>query len=224
MRPSIRLIMIRMLPVLLVTITLLSTPTLVAISRGPSSTLQSALSTTTATGTLSVLWGDTYTAARVNLGSGNVTVTIQGNIMPRPDLPGYYTYSYPSNVNGDLEAQWTVSNETYVVDIYLIQGYSSYNRTTVFPTADTFAAMYVYYWGTLTANGVTSQIEGLAAVVAAAPGFFSFHGNARATYIILYPQTYHGNQYIFRWSQTDQIINGLEQPMSASLTQTVVLT
>ena len=73
-------------------------------------------------------------------------------------------------------------------------------------------------------NGVTSQIRGLAAAVAAAPDFFSFHGTARATYVILYPQTYHGNSYVFRWSQTDQNISGIEQPRADSLTQTVQLT
>ncbi len=220
-----RLFLFRILPALLVTMTLLSTPSLLAItgSQSPSSP-HAALSSTIATGTLSVLWGDPYAAARVDRGSGNVSMTVQGAVTPRDDLPGYYTYTYPSNIDGDVEVQWTASGNTYFFDIYLYQGYSPYNRTTIYPAAATFGAMYMYFSGTMTVNGAVSQIHGLAALVAAAPGFFSFHGNARATYIVLYPLTYHGNQYVFRWSQTDQIISGIEQPMSDSLTQTVQLT
>src|SRR5215831_19518685 len=214
----------RILPALLVTLTLLSTPSLVAITGTQSPSSQTALSSTVATGTLSVLWGDPYSAARVDQGTGNVTMTVQGSITPRADLPGYYTYNYPSTIDGDVEVQWAASGNSYFFDIYLYQGYSPYNRTTIYPAANTFAAMYVYFSGTLTVNGAVSQVHGLAALVAAAPGFFSFRGNSRATYIILYPQTYHGNQYVFRWSQTDQVINGLEQPMSASLSQSVQLT
>jgi len=224
MRPD-QLSPVKILLILLVVFTLLFTPSLVAISSNPSTVSpQTALSTTIATGTLSVLWGDPYSDARINQGTGNVTLTVNGAITPRNDLPGYYTYKYPSDIDGDLEAQWTASNESYFLDVYLYQGYSEYNRTTVYPAADTFAAMYVYFWGTLSVNGVTSQIRGLAAAVAAAPDFFSFHGTARATYVILYPQTYHGNSYVFRWSQTDQNISGIEQPRADSLTQTVQLT
>ena len=104
MTSRVRSSLVRILPALLVTITLLSSPSLVAIS-GPqaSVTPQTARSTTIATGTLSVLWGDPYEAARVDQGTGNVTMTIQGNITPRADLPGYYTYTYPSNIDGDVD-------------------------------------------------------------------------------------------------------------------------
>ncbi len=224
MRHSLRLALARTSPVLIVAITLLSTPSLVALSGNPNPTSQTALSTTVATGTLSVLWGDPYAAVKVDEGVGNLTMTVQGSITPRADLPGYYIYSYPAQVDSDIEVQWTASGNTYFFDIYLYQGSSPYNRTTIFPTAGTFAAMYLYYSGTMTVNGAPSTVHGLAALVAAAPGFFSFHGNARATYIVLYPQTYHGNQYVFRWSQTNQIINGLEQPRCDSLTQTVQIT
>ncbi len=213
----------KILPLLIVTIALASIPTLAAISGNSSYRYQlSAKSVATSAGTLSVLWGDPYLPARINQGTGNETLTVQGYVTPRIDLSGYYTYTYPTTT-GELEAQWSTTNATYVVDVYFYQGYSPYNRTTIFPSENTFAAMYFYFKGQLTVNGVTSQVKGLAALVAAAPGFFSFHGTSRATTIILYPQTYHGNQYIFRWSQTDQIINGIEQPASQTVSQIVDL-
>jgi len=219
-------IAVRILPLILITIAIVSIPTLATISETSRYAPQSLTATSTATsaGTLSVLWGDPYAPARINTGTGNETLTVTGPVFPRADLPGYYTYDQASTqTDGELEAQWTTSNETYVVDIYFYQGDSPYNKTTIIPSQNAFAAMYIYFGGDLTVNGITSHIHGLAALVAATPGFFSFGGTAPATYVILYPQTFHGNQYVFRWSKTDQTINGIAQPASESLFQTVEL-
>jgi len=185
----------------------------------------SARSTATSSGTLQVLWGDTYEPARINTGIGNETLTVTGPVFPRADLPGYYTYDQASaQTDGELVAQWSTGTEIYVVDIYFYQGDSPYNKTTIVPSENSFAAMYIYFRGELTINGVTNQFHGLAALVAATPGLFSFRGASPATYVILYPTTYHGNQYVFRWSKADQTINGIAQPASESLLQTVELT
>lgn len=223
-----RPIIMKVLPILVVTVALASIPALPTMSQnysyGCNGYQHCATSVANSAGTLQVLWGDPYQPATISQGSGNETLTVQGYVASRPDLPGYYTYTYPTTT-GELEAQWRTATETYVVDVYFYQGYSPYNKTTIFPSENTFAAMYIYFNGQLTVNGVTTPVRGLAALVAAAPGFFSFHGAAPATYVILYPQTYHGNQYIFRWSQARQIINGIEQPASGQpMSQTVQLT
>ena len=222
-----RRILVRILPLILITLAIVSIPTLSTISQTYRYAPQSLTATSTAmsAGTLSVLWGDPYEPARINTGTGNQTLTVTGPVSPRPDLPGYYTYDQAlTQTDGELEAQWNTSNETYVVDIYFYQGDSPYNKTTIIPSQNAFAAMYIYFGGEITINGITSQIHGLAALVAATPGYFSFKGTAPATYVILYPQTYHGNQFVFRWSKTDQTINGIPQPESGSLAQTVELT
>jgi len=224
---SSRRVAARILPLIAITLVIVSIPTIATISetyRYAPQTLTAA-STATSAGTLSVLWGDPYVPARINTGTGNETLTITGPVTARSDLPGYYTYDQArTQTQGELEAQWSTSNATYVVDIYFSQGDSPYNKTTIIPSQNAFAAMYIYFDGDLTVNGITSHIQGLAALVAATPGLFSFRGTVPATYVILYPQTFHGNQYVFRWSKTDQTINGIAQPASQSLLQAVELT
>jgi len=224
---SSRRVAARILPLIAITLVIVSIPTLATISETYLYSSQSltASSTASSAGTLSVLWGDPYVPARIDTGTGNETLIVTGPVSPRSDLTGYYTYDQArTQTQGELEAQWSTSNETFVVDIYFYQGDSPYNKTTVIPSHNAFAAMYIYFGGDLTVNGITSHIQGLAALVAATPGFFSFRGTAPATYVILYPQTFHGNQYVFRWSKTDQTISGIAQPASASLLQTVELT
>ena len=220
-------IAVRILSLILITIAIVSIPTLATVSESSRYAPQSLTATSTASsaGTLSVLWGDPYAPARVNTGTGNETLTVTGPVSPRSDLPGYYTYDQArTQTDGELEAQWSTSNETFVVDIYFYQGNSPYNKTTIVPSKNAFAAMYIYFSGELTVNGITSHIQGLAALVAATPGLFSFRGTAPATYVVLYPLTFHGNQYVFRWSKADQTINGIAQPASESILQTVELT
>ncbi len=222
---------VRILALLLVATALVTAPSIVANSgsqshepyTSPLGTTLFATSIANATGTLSVQWGDPYLPAILGQGNGIESLSVHGSVTPRSDLGGAYTYVQPTT-EGELEAEWNTSSTTYSVDVYFYQGNSEYNRTTIFPSANTFAAMYIYFGGELTVNGVTTEISGLAALVATAPGFFSFQGTARTTYVVLYSATYHGDQYVFRWSQTDQIISGLEQPASDTLVQSVFLT
>jgi len=208
----------RIIPLLIVTIALISITGRASYIAQPGAT-----STAQATGSLSVMWGDPYRPAAGAQGAGSETLSVQGPVIAS-NLPGYYTYKDPS-IWGTFNAQWNTSNATYSVDATFYQSDSPYNRTTIFPAANTFAVSYMYVDAKITINGiVTHQEDGLAALLADAPGFFSYHGTARATMIVLYSPSHHADQYFFRWSQTSQVIDGIQQPAAATLTQTVQLT
>ncbi len=228
LRPIRQQAITRVLPLLLVTIALASNTNLFAMSGSQRNTATPspppfATANATATGTVLVMWGDPYLPVQISDGNGTLTVSLQGNVAQRPDLQSAYTYTDPYTW-GDMDVNWSTANETYSADVYFYQGHSPYNKTTVFPyPANSFAAMYIYYTGELAVNGVTSQVHGLAAIIDAEPGFFGFRGTARAISVVLYSMTYHGNQFVFRWSQTDQTINGIEQPMSRTCESSVRL-
>ncbi len=87
--PILRALAGRIIPLLIITIAIISIPTLATIS-GPFSYQAyslNATSTAISAGTLSVLWGDSYAPARINQGTGNETLTITGAVTPRADLP-----------------------------------------------------------------------------------------------------------------------------------------
>lgn len=183
-----------------------------------------ARSSATATGNMVVVWGDPFGTMQVSQGTGSETLMVRGNVTPRTDLPGFYVYDR-IRLTGKLHAEWTLGTDQYVLDasFVLVADETVEMPTTIVPDADSFAVLGMDFTATLSMNGETRTAHGIAALVAAAPGYFGYEAESRTTTVILY-QSFLGAQFVFRWAETSQVIYGVEVPAADRLRQKVIMT
>ncbi len=184
-----------------------------------------AYSQATATGNLTIIWGDPYQAPTISQGTGSESVSITGNVVQQTNLPGYYAYT-TITLSGSLHVAWSDKGNNYILDasLSLATYENQYERISINPNADSFYVSFTDFTTSLTVNGVASHTSGDAGIKAAAPGFFTQPGQARMTTIILYARSLGNPQYVIRWSQASQTIDGIPQPAASQFTQSVTMT
>ncbi len=213
-RPSWPPAVIRIVPMLLLTLVLVSASGTASTSSTPQN-----IAVATATGKLSVQWEDPYLPARISLASGNESITVQGDVTPS-NTYGYYVMPDPS-VSGTVKVEWNANATSYKIDGIFEESYSAYQVCTTFPAANAFSLSYIYFYGQVTINGTATRLRSSAAILAETKGVYSYHGTARSTVVIIYSPSFHADQFVLRWSQSAQTIYGIEQPVASAFTQTV---
>lgn len=207
----------KIITALLISLTILTISVATAYYQTPN-----AYSQASATGSFSMIWGDPYHTPTISQGTGSESLTITGNVAKQPNLPGYYAYT-TLTLSGSLHAEWSDNGNNYVLNasLYLSAYETGYERISINPSGDSFYVSFMDYTASLTVNGVTNHTSGEAGIKAAAPGFFAFQGQARTTTIIIYAPSLGHPQYVIRWSETSQTIDGIPQPAASQFTQVV---
>ncbi len=227
-RPSISLATTRakIITALLVTLTIVTISGGAAYYQTPSVHSQAS-----ATGSLNIIWGESYLTPTVSEGTGSESVSVTGNAAPQPNTPGYYAYS-TMTASGTVHAEWSDKGNSYVLDasLFLDQDETGYEygheseKVTLNPSGNSFYVALMDFDASLTVNGATHQSSGYAGVKAAAPGFFTQKGQARIITIILYAQSLGNPQYVIRWSEASQIVDGIQLPAAFQFSQWVTVT
>jgi hypothetical protein len=218
--PSLSTTRAKVVAALLITVTILSVTVAAAYYQ-----TRNAYSQTSAAGDLTLIWGDPYQTPTTSQGTGSESVTVSGPVAQQPNLPGYYAYTIPT-LTGSVHVEWTDKGNTYTLDATLsLASYeNNYETISIHPSANSFYVSFTDYTATLTVNGVTTHSTGDAGVKAAAPGFFTQQGQYRVTTIILYAPSLGTSQYVIRWSQVSQAIDGVPLPAASQFAQSVTMT
>ncbi len=213
---------------------LLVTLTIVTISVGAAYyQTHNAYTQASATGNFNVIWGDPYLTPTVSQGTGSGSVSTTGNAAALSNLPGYYAYTTVT-ASGSVDADWTNKDNNYTLDVYLslaayenayqnAYGHES-DKVTLNPSGNSFYVALMDYSGSLTVNGVAHPIGGYAGVKAAIPGYFTQQGQSRMITIILYAPSLGSSQYVIRWSEASQTIDGIQLPAASQFSQYVRIT
>ena len=182
-----------------------------------------AQSRTSATGSMIVVWGDPYTVMSVAVGEGKQSVRLQGQVVQRSDLPGFYVYT-TMRLSGTSHVEWTSGRDAYVLDVIFefTADQTPMMPATTLPGADSFVITEMLFEATLSINGQEMSDSGMGQVLALAPGCFGFDGAARVTVILLYAPLL-DIQFGLRWSSTAQTISGIEHPAAEQFRQQVTL-
>lgn len=177
---------------------------------------------TAAIGDATILWGSPFLVPTISYGTGSAQVTMRGTVYPTPSLDGYYTYE-EMRLSGRAHVKWSNGSDQYVLDtsISLLTENTAYMPTKIVPAANAFVVLGSEFTGTLVRNGNSEKLEGIAAVVAAAPGHFGFKGQYRSTTIVLYISN--ALQIVIAWSDSNQTVQGIYQPACSKLIQAVRL-
>ncbi len=204
----------------MVSVLMLALPAATAPSNTPRATSQTASS-----GSMTVIYGNPYSANPWAQGTGSQSLTLRGDVEPRTDLPGYYTYN-TIRLSGSAHAEWTDGQHQFILDAsFTMQSDQPMKMpSTTVPLANAFIITDMMYMGTLTVDGQARQATGMAQMVAAAPGLFGFTGQSRATTILIYYSQSLGYQFVLRWSEAPQTIFGIPGPAASQFSQTVELT
>ena len=184
-----------------------------------------AYSGASASGNFSIIWGDPYKPAKISLGTGSESFTINGNVAKWGNETGYYTYTN-FILQGRLHGAWSSAGSTYVLDANLtLETYETpYMKIIIAPSANSFIVSYMDYSASLAVNGLTQHIGGVAGMKAAAPGYFAFQGQDRSTTFIVYAPSLGYPQFVLQWSHSSQTVNGIQLPAADQFSQTVTMT
>jgi len=222
---STRLKLFAVITIAIATITIPVTASYHETSQASYYPTSQAVSTATAAGPLSIDWGDPYMTPETAQGTGWETLTITGRISQQPNLPGYYKYNTIILIGG-LHTEWSDPLSTYALDVsFSLTSYETlYQKVTLNPSADSFYVSSMGYSATLVVTGHPTFFSGQAAVKAAVPGYFEQHGRSGVTTLIIYAPSLGDSQFVVRWSQTSQTVDGEPLPAATQFSQTITTT
>ncbi len=177
-----------------------------------------------ASGTATVEWGNPYLNQTVSYGKGWEKLIVRGAVYPTPYTDGYYTY-HDARLRGSLHVEWSNNTETYVLDVSFSRGtnyaYGHDMPTKIVPIANALAVTGMDYDGTLVVNGVSSSLDGLAALITDVPGAFGFQGAHSTVGIVFYISPNFQVEVV--WSEANQTIRGVFHPACGIMTHSVRL-
>ncbi len=216
----------KIITALLVTLTIVTISVGAAYYQNPH-----AYSQASATGDLNIIWGESYLTPTVSRGTGSASLSLTGTAGPQNRPPGYFAYSTVI-ASGSVHAEWSDNGNNHVLDAYLslTQNENEYGygheseKVTLNPSGNSFYVALMDVDSSLTVNGVTSQSSGYAGVKAAAPGFYGQKGEARTITVIFYAPSLGQPQYVIRWSEASQTVDGIQLPAASNFTQSVTMT